>query len=459
MGCLAATSACATQTAFSATRNAGEADVSRWLVHLYLSGGPDFRHLIVPEFNSDVNSYGYHFWQHRFPVWGVGRVEDMAPIWAQMHWVESGGVRFGFHPQATWLVEQWKQGNVAIVNNVVGSAARNHELGTRVMDVGDVDVKESDRQRSGWGGRLADNMGENILSLTPRVRQFCYGPSIHNPNSYDNAKVISARNMRQFGLYVPDTLQDRPDHPGSREVMSRALNQYYHAKGQEVPDSSPYRVFFQHHQTLSEQGALIRDRLSTFEHDEQLQGLMTGDKSLSNRSFAQQCLNFVDATVCKDLLNSSIVSMEYGGWDSHRDQRDKLEERFRDIFSNDGGLAQAQRVMAGVAPSVEAQSTFMISGEFGRQLKANGDGGTDHGRGNSVLLIGKQVKGGLYGELFPQTELDLFEKPGKDIAGQTEIEPVLAKLCEWLKPSSASAVVPKSSTRSVESGNGLDLMS
>jgi uncharacterized protein (DUF1501 family) len=453
-----AMTACASQAGFSAGRSAPAGEPSRWLVHLYLSGGPDLRHLIVPEFNSDVQSYGYQFWQHRATAWGVSSVQAMAPIWAQMHWVEENGVRFGFHPKATWLVDQWKQGNVAIVNNVVGSTSRNHELATRVMEVGDVDTKENDRQRSGWGGRLADAMGENILSLTPRVRQFCYGPSVHNVNSHDNARVISARNMRQFGLYSPDSLIDRPDHTGSREVMSRALSQYYQAKGQEVPDSSPYRVFFQHHKTLSEQGALIRERLNAFEHDAQLKGLMEGDKVLNNRSFAQQCLNLVDATVCKDLLNSSIASLEYGGWDSHRDQRDKLDQRFSDIFSNDGGLAQTHRVMAEVAPEVKAQSTWMISGEFGRQLRANGDGGTDHGRGNSVLLIGQQVKGGLYGDLFPSAELDVFDQPGKDILGQTEIEPLLGKLCDWLKPSSASSVIPQSTTRKIESGNSLDVV-
>jgi hypothetical protein len=413
---------------------------------------------MVPEFNSDVQSYGYKFWQHRASTWGVGSVDAMAPIWAQMHWVEENGVRFGFHPKANWLAEQWKLGNVAVVNNVVGSKSRNHELATRVMEVGDLDIGENDRQNPGWGGRLAHEMGENVLSLTPRVRQFCYGPSQHTPGTYDNAKVISAKNMRQFGLYMPDSLIERPTHTGTREVMSRALSQYYQAKGQDVPETSPYRVFFQHHQTLSEQGAKISERLSGYEHDAQLKGLIEGDNVLHRRSFAQQCLNLVDATVCKDLLSTSIASLEYGGWDSHRDQRDKLDERFSDIFSSDGGLSQVQRAMSEVAPEVEDQTTWMISGEFGRQLRGNGDGGTDHGRGNSVLLIGKQVKGGLYGDMFPNSELELFEKSGKDILGQTEMEPLFAKLCDWLKPSSGHSVFPKVTTRQVEGGNSLDVV-
>jgi uncharacterized protein (DUF1501 family) len=114
--------------------------------------------------------------------------------------------------------------------------------------------------------------------------------------------------------------------------------------------------------------------------------------------------------------------------------------------------------MSEVAPEVEDQTTWMISGEFGRQLRGNGDGGTDHGRGNSVLLIGKQVKGGLYGDMFPNSELELFEKSGKDILGQTEMEPLFAKLCDWLKPSSGHSVFPKVTTRQVEGGNSLDVV-
>jgi len=431
---------------------------SPWLNHLYLAGGPDFRQLMVPEYHSNVQSYGHQFWTNRLAAWGVSQMSQMEAIWNQMHWVEHGGQRFGFHPQATWLADQFKAGNVAIVNNVMGSRSRNHELATRVMEVGDVDLEAGDRQRSGWGGRLAKEMGENVLSLTSRVRQFCYGPSSLDPNLYDNANVISARNMRQFGLYSPERLETQPLHKGYKEVMTRSLSQYYKAKGLELSDASPYKVLTQHHEVLSEQGDRVRERLAGFEQDAELLALKDGGNALNNRGFAQQCLNLVDASVCKDLLNSSVVSLEYGGWDSHRDQNARLNDRFSDIFSNSGGLAQAQRVMSLVAPQVEEQAVTMITGEFGRQLQANGDFGTDHGRGNSLLLIGKKVNGGIYGNMFPESELDKLGKRGADIDGLTSVEPVLSKICDWLKPDSGIKVIPKAAQRELESAEVLSFL-
>jgi uncharacterized protein (DUF1501 family) len=51
--------------------------------------------------------------------------------------------------------------------------------------------------------------------------------------------------------------------------------------------------------------------------------------------------------------------------------------------------------------------TVMIYSEFGRRVGSNASDGTDHGTSAPVLLIGNQVKGGLYGEQPPLGALDL----------------------------------------------------
>jgi uncharacterized protein (DUF1501 family) len=51
--------------------------------------------------------------------------------------------------------------------------------------------------------------------------------------------------------------------------------------------------------------------------------------------------------------------------------------------------------------------TVMIYSEFGRRVGSNASDGTDHGTSAPVLLLGNQVKGGLYGEQPPLNALDV----------------------------------------------------
>jgi uncharacterized protein (DUF1501 family) len=79
----------------------------------------------------------------------------------------------------------------------------------------------------------------------------------------------------------------------------------------------------------------------------------------------------------------------------------------------------------------------MFYGEFGRQLKANGDGGTDHGRGNFIILVGGKVTGGIYGTLFPNKDKDNFDRSNRDIetttAGTfTSFDPIYDRIATWM---------------------------
>jgi uncharacterized protein (DUF1501 family) len=51
--------------------------------------------------------------------------------------------------------------------------------------------------------------------------------------------------------------------------------------------------------------------------------------------------------------------------------------------------------------------TVMIYSEFGRRVMSNASDGSDHGTSAPVLLIGNSVKGGLYGEQPPLSDLDV----------------------------------------------------
>ncbi len=70
---------------------------------------------------------------------------------------------------------------------------------------------------------------------------------------------------------------------------------------------------------------------------------------------------------------------------------------------------------------------YVFTTDFGRQLKANGDFGTDHGSGNYMILVGHGVNGGTYGEMFPESEITggvgptRYDQQGSDIEGRPRL--------------------------------------
>ena len=95
-------------------------------------------------------------------------------------------------------------------------------------------------------------------------------------------------------------------------------------------------------------------------------------------------------------LKSRIISVSIGGFDTH---------------SNQGaGEGRHANLMRSIADSVSAfledlaedgldeKVLIMTFSEFGRTLGENGSNGTDHGKGGSLMVFGKGIKRGVYGE-------------------------------------------------------------
>ena len=95
---------------------------------------------------------------------------------------------------------------------------------------------------------------------------------------------------------------------------------------------------------------------------------------------------------------------------------------------------------------------ILIAGEFGRQLTANGNRGTDHGRGNHMFVIGPRVRGGLYGDIFPAAEIERYDQPSADIDGLTSVERLFGSIVDWMQPGNASLVFPQMGESDLEPG-------
>lgn len=428
------------------------ASSQRVLAHVMLSGGPDFRHLFPPAFDPRVSSYGYRHWSARA---GAQSLADSASAF-KTRWndgyfpVSHGSVEFGILKSCGWLKRMWDAGSVAIVANVVGGTSRNHAHCELVMDQGNPDAGVLDADRPGWGGKLATAAGGNIVALTPSPRRFCFGPHPYDPASHDNTTLIAARNTRDMGLYSPGA---GVPPKAMRAVLSRGLQGYYQAKHQALGRESPYFRFTQHERSLRDIGGALEGRLSGVPLPSSITALMQG--GLMNPGFGGQIRNLYDTFACSDLLNLRVASLEYTGFDSHKAQRATIESRFSDLFGDGKALDVLHQELP---PDVLSNTVFLLGGEFGRQLRANGDHGTDHGTGNTIILIGSGVRGGLYGNMFPESELEILDTPSADIVGLTGMDHLFARVCDWVESGCGSRVFAGGFTSPLESGLNLDIL-
>lgn len=416
----------------------------RVVVNLMLFGGPDFRHLFPPPYEPDPRSYGYLHWENKAAAHAIDRhARAYESRWLNDYFhVSDGGTEFGILNSCGWLKRMWDAGNVAIVCNAVGGQDRDHAHCQLQMDQGDLTSGHDDKERSGWGGRLAAAANGNVLALTRAPRRFCYGPDPDDPLSHDNSNLITARDTRSMSLYRPP---DSFSVTSKYHVTSRNLESYYEAKRAEMGSTSVFRRFIDHESSVRTFGDPVNARLASVPLPESVSGLIQG--GLSDPYLGRQIRNLHDCFLSSDILQMRVASMEYGSWDSHADQKALIEPKFQDLF----GDGKALDVLYQVLPAhVTDNMVLVIAGEFGRQIRANGDDGSDHGKGTNMLLIGNGVRGGVYGDMFPPAELDRLGDSSPDITGLTEIDHIFGAACDWALPGGGDIVFPNRSAAALE---------
>jgi uncharacterized protein (DUF1501 family) len=112
--------------------------------------------------------------------------------------------------------------------------------------------------------------------------------------------------------------------------------------------------------------------------------------------------------------------VDIGGWDHHTNEAPQITQLLQQ-FS--GSLAAFARDMG----DQMADIVLVTMSEFGRTAKEDGNGGTDHGHGNVMLVLGGPVRGGKVFGRWPGLEPEqLYEK--RDLAVTTDFRDVLGEL-------------------------------
>ena len=116
----------------------------------------------------------------------------------------------------------------------------------------------------------------------------------------------------------------------------------------------------------------------------------------------------------KQQLGLRVATVDLGGWDTHEGQNagnyfdNLVTELSQGLSAFYADLNTSQRAYTD-------RLTVVVMSEFGRRLEANADGGTDHGHGSIMMVLGGTVNGGLHGDWPTLDPSALFEGIDPDV--------------------------------------------
>jgi uncharacterized protein (DUF1501 family) len=114
-----------------------------------------------------------------------------------------------------------------------------------------------------------------------------------------------------------------------------------------------------------------------------------------------------------------------GGWDTHVNQGNQKGRLANHLRPLGDGLA----ILARELGQAWSDTVIIVLSEFGRTVHENGDGGTDHGHGNVIWVLGGDVRGGrIYGDWPGLAAPQLYQR--RDLAVTTDYRLALVTILE-----------------------------
>jgi uncharacterized protein (DUF1501 family) len=304
--------------------------------------------------------------------------------------IDLGG-GFALHPGFAPLAPLFKEGSLAIVH-AVGSPdpTRSHFDAQDYMESGTPGVKGT---ASGWlnrvaGGLQGDATPLRAVAITPALPRSLYG----------DVPAIAVTHLEDFRLARGATIAAGTAGGGFESLYAEASQRLLRQAGAETFDAI---------RLLEEARRRSRPAPSGAAYP----GGPLGD---ALRQIAQ---------LVKADVGLEVAFAETGGWDTHVRQgtdQGTFAQRARD-------LADAITAFwADLGPRQDDVALLTMT-EFGRTVRENGTGGTDHGHGSCLFVLGHRFRGGtVHGRLPALDPDDLYE--GRDLPVTTDFRAVFTQV-------------------------------
>ncbi|MGS0743512.1 DUF1501 domain-containing protein [Glaciimonas sp. GG7] len=345
------------------------------MIVVFMRGAVDGLNVVVPHGD-------HHYYQAR-PTIAVARPAAANGV------IDLTGY-FGLHPALQPLKAYWDSGQLAFIH-ASGSPdmSRSHFEAQDYMETG---TPGQHNTPDGWMNRLLATMPHNegplqALTLGELVPRILSGKA-------------TVANMSTGRDAIKPTLIDKPD-------VNLAFNALYEQDA-----------------TL---GKAFRD--GTAARKEMRADLSSTEQRAANNGAPLPNGLSIDTTRLGQLMRSNpairLGFIAVGGWDTHANQGNgtgQLANRLRP-------LAEGLTTLAKELGPAFNDTVIVVMSEFGRTFRENGNGGTDHGHGNAMWLLGGNIRGRtIYGNWPGIDDKSLNE--GRDLAITTDFRSVLATLAE-----------------------------
>jgi uncharacterized protein (DUF1501 family) len=294
---------------------------------------------------------------------------------------------FALHPSLAGLMPLWQQKQLAFVH-AAGSPnpSRSHFDAQLFMENGTPGRRSTP---DGWMNRL---LAQLPPPHTP-TEALALGPTL--------PKILEGR-MAAANLPAGVEASQAIDRPAA----ARAFDQLYAG---DDPISREYR-----------EGRQARGELLAYMGGEQP---MANNGAPSPKSFPKLASRLAGLMAADPRIRVGFVGL--GGWDLHMRQGNReglLSTRLRPLGD---GLAALSRGLG----QTWRDTVVVVISEFGRTVRENGNGGTDHGHGNVVWVLGGAVQGGrVYGDWPGIGAAQLYE--GRDLAVTTDYRDIFAAILQ-----------------------------
>jgi len=367
------------------------------LVVVFLRGGADGLNLISP--TADVDYIAARPESMRV----LRRGSDAGHAMPEM----AADVDFRFHPQARGLSELYNVGELAVIHaSGLTDGTRSHFDAEAKMERAAVNGSAG-----GWLGRwFASQQSEGILPL------LSVGTA---PDSVRGANNVAVANALEDLILANG-------HDLAPILRQRLLQGF----GQHPLIGAPVQRLVQLSSTL--QGQII-DRNGAAKDYTPSVNYPESELADSFKTIAR---------AIKLDLGLRVATVDYGGWDTHEDQTESFGGSV-DTLST--GLQAFWRDLGHEAERVNV----VIMSEFGRRLRANTSGGTDHGYGNAMMVLGAGINGGqMLGE-WPGLANDALDDRA-DLAISTDYRHVLAEvMSQHMQAENIAGVFPSFTAESI----------
>lgn len=350
------------------------------LVVVFLRGGCDGLSLVAPTDDS-------YFQAARAGLWGDS--DPNHPRFGGLLGNTLSGVPFRLHPKAAALKEIYDSGEMAIVHACgLNNGTRSHFDAMDYMERGTPNNKNT---ATGWMTRHLQSI--DATGLLPAVAAGSTIPAALL-GSADAAAMMGVKDFKINGhwKYGPQQQAILRNHYNGGTPL--------HQAGAE---------------TLDTVNAIKSKNPGTYVPETDADHPYPGD-DYSGLTNAFKTV----AQLIKMDVGLQMVTVDYGGWDTHDGQGYVFPGQVNT-------LSRALGAFYNDLSAYHGRLTVVVMSEFGRRLKANSNGGTDHGHGNVMLVLGGNVNGGrMFGRWPGLANMELDN--GVDLAITTDYRTVLSEI-------------------------------